>query len=222
MMFKKCWRNRGRRRGVQHRLMNYGPRHKLPPLPMILLSNIKSICNKMDELKAYVKCKRDFRETCMLAFTEMWLGEVDWDEDLHISAFYQPIRMARSPRITNKNTGGGVCFCINERYCNALVVWEKIYTPDLELLSILLPPSACQGNSPSSPSPLFMFSLSADRGGDQQTGLSFSQSSEIHFRWFLSLQATEDIENIWAICYLCYNSEELYYRHVLWYSVGHF
>ncbi|KAF7644094.1 hypothetical protein LDENG_00228000 [Lucifuga dentata] len=93
----------------------------------------------MDELQAYARCKRDFRETCLLAFTETF-GEADRDEELYISGFGLPVRMDRSPHITNKTTGGGVCFYINERYCNTVVVREKICTPDLELLSISLHP----------------------------------------------------------------------------------
>ncbi|KAF7654597.1 hypothetical protein LDENG_00067410 [Lucifuga dentata] len=94
----------------------------------------------MDELQAYARCKRDFRETCLLAFTETWLGEVDRDKELYISEFGLLVQMDRSPHITNKTTGGGVCFYINERYCNTVVVREKICTPDLELLSISLRP----------------------------------------------------------------------------------
>ncbi|KAK0131527.1 hypothetical protein N1851_033782 [Merluccius polli] len=142
ILSKKHRRKRGRRGGVQRRLRKYGlrDRRRLPALPTILLSNVQSIRNKMDELEAHSRCKRDFRETCLLAFTETWLGDADPNEDLHITGFGYPVRMDRSPLITNKSRGGGVCFYINERYCNTVVVREKICTPDLELLSISIRP----------------------------------------------------------------------------------
>ena len=59
-------------------------------------------------------------------------------KDLHITGFGYPVRMDRSPLIANKSRGGGVCIYINERYCNIVVVREKICTQDLELLSISL------------------------------------------------------------------------------------
>lgn len=46
-------------------------------------------------------CKPDFRETYLLAFTETWLGDTDRNKDLHISGFGYPVRMDRSPFITN-------------------------------------------------------------------------------------------------------------------------
>ena len=92
----------------------------------------------MDVLEAHARCKHDFRETCLLAFTETWLGDADPNKDLHITGFGYPVRMDRSPLIANKSRGGGVCIYINERYCNIVVVREKICTQDLELLSISL------------------------------------------------------------------------------------
>jgi hypothetical protein len=77
---------------------------------------------------------------CLFAFTETWLADRDTDHDLHITGFGYPIRLDRSQEITRKSTGGGVCFYVNERYCNTVVVREKVCTPDIELLSISLRP----------------------------------------------------------------------------------
>lgn len=82
--------------------------------------------------------KRKFRETCLLAFTEMWLGERDGDQDLHITGFGHSVRLGCSPLLTNKSKGGGVCFYMNERYYNTVVVLERICSTDIELLSISL------------------------------------------------------------------------------------
>ncbi|KAK0146639.1 hypothetical protein N1851_014036 [Merluccius polli] len=137
---KRIRRKRGKRGGVQRRIrkVDFDVRRSLPPLPSILLSNVQSIRNKVDELEAYAKCKREFKETCLLALTETWLGEADRDDELSISGFGHPIRMDRNP--TNKAKGGGVCFYVNERNCNTVVVRERICTTDLKLLSISLRP----------------------------------------------------------------------------------
>lgn len=142
MLPKNRRRKKGRRGGVQRRLRTNGldNRRRLPPLPTILLSNVQSLRNKLDELEACAKFKRDYRDACLLAFTETWLKASDSNEDLHISGFGYPVRMDRSPVIKNKSCGGGVCFYINKRYCNSFTVREEICTPDLELLSISLRP----------------------------------------------------------------------------------
>jgi len=139
---QKKQRKRGKRGGAQRRLRKYGlsDRRRIPPLPSVLLANMQSLRNKTDELEAYVKCMKEYRETCLLAFTETWLGDRDADEDLAITGFGRPIRLDRSSAITGKSTGGGVCFYINEQYCNTVVVREKMCTPDLELLTISLRP----------------------------------------------------------------------------------
>ncbi|KAI4829319.1 hypothetical protein KUCAC02_023365 [Chaenocephalus aceratus] len=72
MLPKNRRRKRGRRGGVQRRLRTNGldNRRRLPPLPTILLSNVQSLRNKVDELEACAKFKRDYRNACLLAFTE--------------------------------------------------------------------------------------------------------------------------------------------------------
>ncbi|KAJ4918957.1 hypothetical protein JOQ06_010009, partial [Pogonophryne albipinna] len=117
MLPKNRRRKSGRRGGVQRRLRTNGldNRRRLPPLPTILLSNVQSLRNKLDELEACAKFKRDYRDACLLAFTETWLKASDSNEDLHISGFGYPVRIDRSPVITNKSRGGGVCFYINKR-----------------------------------------------------------------------------------------------------------
>lgn len=42
--------------------------HNIPALPTVLLSNMLSILNKLDELEAWVKFKRELKETCLFSF----------------------------------------------------------------------------------------------------------------------------------------------------------
>lgn len=135
-------RKRGRRGGLHRRLKNLrlDNRRKLPPLPTILLSNVQSLRHKTDELEAWIKCKPGIRDTCLLAFSETWLRELDRDEDLILSGFGSPIRLDRDPMTTGKSRGGGVCLYVNKRYCNTVVVRERICTSDIELLTVSLRP----------------------------------------------------------------------------------
>lgn len=137
---KSSHRKRGRRGGVQRRFktLRLDNRGKLPPLPSVLLSNVQSSRNKIDELETYAKFKREVKDTCLLAFTETWLSDRDQDSDLTLTGFGSPIRTDRSPEITGKSRGGGVCFYVNQRYCNTVVIRERICTADVELLSISL------------------------------------------------------------------------------------
>ena len=140
---KKCnRRKRGGRGRTRRKLkdMTLNDCRKLPPLPTVLLSNLQSIHNKLDELESWVKLMPKGRETCLLAFTETWLGESDWDEELSLSGFGSPFRLDRSADIANKRHGGGVCFYIDKRYCNTIIVRESICTPDIELLTTSLRP----------------------------------------------------------------------------------
>lgn len=94
----------------------------------------------MDKLEIYAKFKRAIKDTCLLVFTEAWLGGTDQDSDLLLTGFGSPICTDRSPGITGKSRGGGVCFYVNQRYCNTVAIREKICTADVELLSISLRP----------------------------------------------------------------------------------
>lgn len=82
--------------------MGLKDRHKLPALPTILLPNVQSICNKLDELEAWATFKHQVKDTCLLACTETWLGDLDQDQDLSLRGFGVPFRLDWSPEVTKK------------------------------------------------------------------------------------------------------------------------
>ena len=45
-----------------------------PPLPSILLANVQSLENKVDELRARISFQRDNKDRNILCFTESWLS----------------------------------------------------------------------------------------------------------------------------------------------------
>ena len=46
------------------------------------------------------------------------------------------IRQDRSPDTTGKRQGGGVCFLINNSWCNDVKIWYSSCEPDLEQIAI--------------------------------------------------------------------------------------
>jgi hypothetical protein len=67
---KQRRRKRGKRSGLLVRLRRRAHR---APLPSILLSNVQSLDNKVDEIRARVAFQRDIRNCNVLCFTETWL-----------------------------------------------------------------------------------------------------------------------------------------------------
>ncbi|KAG1967816.1 hypothetical protein F2P79_003022 [Pimephales promelas] len=65
-------RKRGRRGGIKLRLRRRATR---PPLPSILFGNVRSLRNKMEELRLNTKACNEYRESCLMIYTETWLQE---------------------------------------------------------------------------------------------------------------------------------------------------
>ena len=110
------------------------------PLPSIILANVRSLWHNFDELAESVRHLQEYRDTCLLAFTETWLTESDSDSGLALSGFSTPLRTDRDNEVTNKTRGGGVCLYINRRWCSNFTVREHLCLPDIELLSVSLRP----------------------------------------------------------------------------------
>ena len=124
-------RKRGKRVGVRQR---FGQSTR-PPLPCVILGNVRSFRSKMDDLHASVKSLNEYREASMVCFSETWLDDSIDDQHLSVDGFGAPIRSDRT-EASGKTKGGGVCIYMNNRWCNNHVVRETICTPDIELLSI--------------------------------------------------------------------------------------
>ncbi len=60
-------KHRGKRAGIRYRLRN---RAHSPPLPSILLANVQSLDNKMDDLRARISFQRDIRDCNIICLTE--------------------------------------------------------------------------------------------------------------------------------------------------------
>ena len=80
-----------------------------PPLPSILLTNVQSLDNNLDEIRARVAFQRDIRDCNILCFMETWLSGDMLSELLQPPGFF--VRRAdRNKHLSGKKKGGGVCF----------------------------------------------------------------------------------------------------------------
>ncbi|KAK7921866.1 hypothetical protein WMY93_008768 [Mugilogobius chulae] len=105
-------RRRGRRGGIRQRLRR---RRNKPPLPSILFSNARSLRNKVDELRINTRLCHEYRESCLLVYTETWLQEDDPDQLAQVQGF---VLVRQDRKISSgKSRGGGICVFINERWC---------------------------------------------------------------------------------------------------------
>ncbi|KAK3548881.1 hypothetical protein QTP70_021256, partial [Hemibagrus guttatus] len=125
-------RRRGKRSGVLVRLRRRGLR---TPLPGIFLSNVRSLCNKMDELTLQMNKNRDFPTSCVLCFTETWLCDAIPDSALQLGGF-NLYRADRHTELSGKTKGGGICFYTNNSWCNDVKVLSQLCSPDLEAFII--------------------------------------------------------------------------------------
>ena len=114
-------RKRGKRGGVRVRIRNRGV--KKPFMPVILLSNARSLCNKTDELSACAKYYFEYRESSILCFTETWMDSNMDDKLFNIDGFH----LVRSDRTyeSEKDCGGGVCFDFNKEWTNVKNIHTK-------------------------------------------------------------------------------------------------
>ena len=148
-------RKRGKKGGVRQKSKKMkGGR---APLPSVILSNVRSLRSKTDELQANVSYMHEYSEACLLAFTETWLDDRVHNHELTVDRFGAPIRLDRNKVDTGKEQGGGVCFYVNKKWCNTVFVREALCMPDIELLSISLHPFYLPRNSPSCFSRLWTF-----------------------------------------------------------------
>lgn len=105
-------RKRGKRGGVRLRFK----RQQLSriPLPSVIMANVQSLRNKVDELQGNVRFHKDFKDCGVLAFSETWLSERDHDSDLYLDGFGTPFRLDHNAKVTGKTQGGGVCLYVNK------------------------------------------------------------------------------------------------------------
>ncbi len=131
-------RKRGRRAGVLVRLRRRAFR---TPLPTILLANVQSLDNKLCELRARISYQRETRDCCVICLTETWMSAIVPDSAIELTGF-SVHRSDRTKELTGKSRGGGVCFYINNSWCNERNIHsiKSFCSPDLEFHTLLCRP----------------------------------------------------------------------------------
>ncbi len=131
-------KHRGKRAGIRNRLRK---RAHSPPLPSILLANVQSLDNKMDDLRARISFQRDIRDCNIICLSETWLTPSVPDNAVTPSDNFSVFRMDRTAE-AGKNKGGGVCFFINKKWCDPrnISILSRSCSPHLEHLSIICRP----------------------------------------------------------------------------------
>ncbi len=131
-------RKRGKRAGVLVRLRRRAFR---PPLPTILLANVQSLDNKLCELRARISYQRETRDCCVICLTETWMSAMVPDSAIELTGF-SVHRSDRTKELTGKSRGGGVCFYINNSWCNERNIHsiKSFCSPDLEFHTLLCRP----------------------------------------------------------------------------------
>lgn len=122
-----CWGKRTRT------LCKTRQKNNKPPLPSILLANIQSLCNKLDKRHTRIKHQRDFRGSCILAFTEKWLEPNMPECGVTPDGFtiYHQDRTA----VSGKTRGGGVCLMVNSLWATEICFLKTQCSPPLLLLA---------------------------------------------------------------------------------------
>ncbi len=131
-------KHRGKRAGIRNRLRK---RAHSPPLPSILLANVQSLDNKMDNLRARISFQRDIRDCNIICLSETWLTPSVPDNAVTPSDNFSVFRMDRTAE-AGKTKGGGVCFFINKKWCDPrnISILSRSCSPHLEHLSIICRP----------------------------------------------------------------------------------
>lgn len=127
-------RKRGRRSGmrVKNRLRKFKP-----VLPSVIMGNVRSLANKVDELAGLLKYDRMFRQSSLLCFMESWLNDTIPMDYTDMDGF-TIIRQDRDHVMTGKRTGGGVCLYVNEQWCHSghITIKERVCDKNIELLAV--------------------------------------------------------------------------------------
>ena len=84
----------------------------------------------------------EFRDACMFCISETWFCDMIDNDSVAIDGFGVPFRTDRNFAISGKQSGGGVCLYINQRWCNSanVTVRKQLNTSDLDLLAVSLRP----------------------------------------------------------------------------------
>lgn len=105
-------------------------------LPKIMMSNVRSLPNKIEELQEMMEDVENVNSDLMF-FTETWLNRnspsINFDR-------YESFRVDRDARLTKKSKGGGLIVLVNKAWATDVEVENILITPDYELMVVSIIP----------------------------------------------------------------------------------
>ncbi len=116
---KRC--ERGKRGCIRARLRANPTR---PALPTLMLSNVRSLENKLDLIQLSWSTQHEARDCCVFVFTETWLNDNIPDSAIQQHGLTS-YRADRDSSLSGKARGGGLCVYVNKEWCNNAVVVTK-------------------------------------------------------------------------------------------------
>ncbi len=120
---RRCERGqkRGKRGGIRARLR---ANPTSPAIPSLMLSNVRSLENKLDLIKLSRSTQHETRDCCVFVFTETWLNDNIPDSAIQLHGL-TCCRADRDSSLSGKTRGGGLCVYINKEWCNNAAVLSK-------------------------------------------------------------------------------------------------
>ncbi len=116
-------RKRGRRGGIRQRVRKRGTR---PPLPSVIMGNVRSLRRKIEELRISARVCYEYREAGIIALTETWLHQGIPDSLFELDGF-SLVRLDRM-EATGKSRGGGIGVYIKDDWCAQHTVRTRYVT----------------------------------------------------------------------------------------------
>ncbi len=131
---KRCerGRKRGKRGGIRARLRANPTR---PALPTLMLSNLRSLENKLDLIQLTRSTQHEARDCCVFVFTETWLNDNIPDSAIQLNKL-TCYRADRDKTLSGKSRGGGLCLYINKEWCNNAAVLSRHCSPLVEFMFV--------------------------------------------------------------------------------------
>ncbi|KAK0146581.1 hypothetical protein N1851_014085 [Merluccius polli] len=127
----QLWRRR-KRRGARGGLLNRHDPHR-PSIPSLFLANVRSLANKMDEMRLRVATKTS--NSCAFLLTESWLTASIPDASIEIQG-YTIHRQDRNKESTGKSRGGGVVIYLNNNWTSDSKLVSSHCSQDLEYITV--------------------------------------------------------------------------------------
>lgn len=121
-------RKRGKRAGVRANPNN-------PAIPSVLLANVRSLDDKMDDLRLWRSMQREVRDCSVYIFSETWLTDKIPDSGVELEG----LTLHRADRVmssTGKLRGGGWAVYTKNSWCSDARVILKSCSPDAEQMVV--------------------------------------------------------------------------------------